>query len=178
MPKYVLFPGKSSTHFPLWLSAFNYSWKKPCTSRFEDPCEIQDEYKSKWPSLERTNFIQSQGGLETAQSVVSMARHPRVNKISNRRTMKKGAWSAEEDRKLVAYIMRYGIWNWTHMAEPAGQCVMCWTPLFSWSNFFSMKGFYVDLDLPYSRLNHLKESSNWVADIWIQTTEQWWIKIL
>ncbi|XP_030474749.1 transcription factor WER-like [Syzygium oleosum] len=49
-----------------------------------------------------------------------MARYPRVNKISNRKTMKKGAWSAEEDRKLVAYIMRYGIWNWTHMAEPAG----------------------------------------------------------
>ncbi|XP_010030549.2 transcription factor MYB30 [Eucalyptus grandis] len=50
-----------------------------------------------------------------------MARYPRVDKISNgKKTVKKGAWSADEDRKLVAYIMRYGIWNWTHMAEPAG----------------------------------------------------------
>ncbi|KAL3741218.1 hypothetical protein ACJRO7_016791 [Eucalyptus globulus] len=49
-----------------------------------------------------------------------MARYPRVDKISSSKTVKKGAWSAEEDRKLVAYIMRYGIWNWTHMAEPAG----------------------------------------------------------
>ncbi|KAL3722066.1 hypothetical protein ACJRO7_034423 [Eucalyptus globulus] len=50
-----------------------------------------------------------------------MARYPRVDKISNgKKTVNKGAWSAEEDRKLVAYIMRYGIWNGTHMAEPAG----------------------------------------------------------
>ncbi|KAK3412062.1 hypothetical protein EUGRSUZ_I00828 [Eucalyptus grandis] len=50
-----------------------------------------------------------------------MARYPRVDKISNgKKTVKKGAWSADEDRKLVAYIMRYGIWNWTHMVEPAG----------------------------------------------------------
>ncbi|KAL3741220.1 hypothetical protein ACJRO7_016793 [Eucalyptus globulus] len=50
-----------------------------------------------------------------------MARYPGVDKISNsKKTVKKGAWSAEEDQKLVAYIMRYGIWSWTHMAEPAG----------------------------------------------------------
>ncbi|KAK4746400.1 hypothetical protein SAY87_012712 [Trapa incisa] len=34
--------------------------------------------------------------------------------------MKKGPWSPEEDQKLVAYIQRYGIWNWNHMADPAG----------------------------------------------------------
>ncbi|XP_030550640.1 MYB-like transcription factor EOBI [Rhodamnia argentea] len=49
-----------------------------------------------------------------------MARYPKVDKIRNSKTVKKGAWNAEEDRKLVAYIKRYGIWNWTHMAEPAG----------------------------------------------------------
>ncbi|XP_039167398.1 transcription factor MYB4-like [Eucalyptus grandis] len=26
----------------------------------------------------------------------------------------------EEDQKLIAYIRRYGIWNWTQMAKPAG----------------------------------------------------------
>ncbi|KAI3440274.1 uncharacterized protein J3R85_003900, partial [Psidium guajava] len=49
-----------------------------------------------------------------------MARFPRVEKSNNKKTVKKGAWTAEEDHKLVAYIKRYGIWNWAHMAEPAG----------------------------------------------------------
>lgn len=34
--------------------------------------------------------------------------------------LKKGAWSPEEDQKLMAYIRRYGIWNWTHMPKAAG----------------------------------------------------------
>ncbi|KAL3722053.1 hypothetical protein ACJRO7_034410 [Eucalyptus globulus] len=49
-----------------------------------------------------------------------MARFPRVDKSNSKKTVKKGAWSVEEDQKLLAYIKRYGIWNWTHMAEPAG----------------------------------------------------------
>ena len=49
-----------------------------------------------------------------------MARFSRVDKSNSKKTAKKGAWSAEEDQKLVAYIKRYGIWNWTHMAKPAG----------------------------------------------------------
>ncbi|KAL3722067.1 hypothetical protein ACJRO7_034424 [Eucalyptus globulus] len=53
-----------------------------------------------------------------------MARFPRVDKSNSKKTVKKGSgrhtWSVEEDQKLVAYIKRYGIWNWTHMAEPAG----------------------------------------------------------
>ncbi|TYI04504.1 hypothetical protein ES332_A10G023600v1 [Gossypium tomentosum] len=36
------------------------------------------------------------------------------------RALKKGAWSPEEDKKLIAYIKRYGIWNWAEMAKPAG----------------------------------------------------------
>ncbi|OWM85693.1 hypothetical protein CDL15_Pgr029116 [Punica granatum] len=32
----------------------------------------------------------------------------------------KGPWSAEEDQKLIAYIRRYGIWNWTLMPKFAG----------------------------------------------------------
>ncbi|XP_022777377.1 transcription factor MYB13-like [Durio zibethinus] len=34
--------------------------------------------------------------------------------------LRKGPWSTEEDHKLIAYINRYGIWNWTEMAKPAG----------------------------------------------------------
>ncbi|KAF3614272.1 Transcription factor MYB34 [Capsicum annuum] len=35
-------------------------------------------------------------------------------------TIKKGAWSPEEDQKLRTYIMRYGIWNWRQMPKFAG----------------------------------------------------------
>nr|QCH41131.1 MYB transcription factor 19 [Dimocarpus longan] len=31
-----------------------------------------------------------------------------------------GTWSPEEDQKLVAYINRYGIWNWSQMPKAAG----------------------------------------------------------
>ncbi|KAG5224914.1 myb-related protein [Salix suchowensis] len=34
--------------------------------------------------------------------------------------LKKGAWSAEEDRKLMAYITRYGSWNWRQLPKFAG----------------------------------------------------------
>lgn len=35
--------------------------------------------------------------------------------------LKKGAWSADEDQKLVSYIKRYGIWNWTEIPKHAGE---------------------------------------------------------
>ncbi|XP_058197236.1 transcription factor MYB4-like [Rhododendron vialii] len=35
-------------------------------------------------------------------------------------TLNKGQWSPEEDQKLMAYIKRYGIWNWRQMPKPAG----------------------------------------------------------
>ncbi|KAE8702733.1 Myb-related protein Myb4 [Hibiscus syriacus] len=40
-----------------------------------------------------------------------MVRHP---------YLKKGTWTAGEDQKLTAYIMRYGIWNWNQMPKFAG----------------------------------------------------------
>ncbi|KAI7745812.1 hypothetical protein M8C21_027482 [Ambrosia artemisiifolia] len=35
-------------------------------------------------------------------------------------SLKKGTWSLEEDQKLVSYINRYGIWNWSLMPKYAG----------------------------------------------------------
>ncbi|KAL3741222.1 hypothetical protein ACJRO7_016795 [Eucalyptus globulus] len=49
-----------------------------------------------------------------------MVRHPLKPNKSNNTRVKKGTWSAEEDQKLIAYIKRYGIWNWIHMPKPAG----------------------------------------------------------
>ncbi|XP_002524710.3 transcription factor MYB4 isoform X1 [Ricinus communis] len=34
--------------------------------------------------------------------------------------LKRGTWSPEEDEKLIAYINRYGIWNWNAMPKAAG----------------------------------------------------------
>ncbi|XP_009624781.1 transcription factor MYB15-like isoform X3 [Nicotiana tomentosiformis] len=41
-------------------------------------------------------------------------------KSTNMEEIKKGAWSPEEDQKLKSYIIRYGIWNWSHMPKFAG----------------------------------------------------------
>lgn len=51
-----------------------------------------------------------------------MGRYPlSKNEKKNDTGLKKGAWSAEEDQKLIAYIQRYGIWNWTYMPKAAGK---------------------------------------------------------
>ncbi|XVF77861.1 hypothetical protein PTKIN_Ptkin14bG0081300 [Pterospermum kingtungense] len=45
-----------------------------------------------------------------------MVRHPHGNKTC----LKRGTWNPDEDRKLFAYVMRYGIWNWNQMPKYAG----------------------------------------------------------
>uniref|UniRef100_M1DRS7 GmMYB29A1 protein n=1 Tax=Solanum tuberosum TaxID=4113 RepID=M1DRS7_SOLTU len=46
---------------------------------------------------------------------------PRVQLQQQQSTnMKKGAWSPDEDQKLKSYIMKFGIWNWSHMPKFAG----------------------------------------------------------
>ncbi|KVI07741.1 Homeodomain-like protein [Cynara cardunculus var. scolymus] len=44
----------------------------------------------------------------------------KVSKWDMRSGLNKGAWSVEEDRKLTAYIQKYGIWNWSKMPPYAG----------------------------------------------------------
>ncbi|KAF2305049.1 hypothetical protein GH714_001367 [Hevea brasiliensis] len=46
-----------------------------------------------------------------------MMRAPNSDQIP----LKKGTWSPEEDHKLIAYINRYGIWNWTEMPKAAAR---------------------------------------------------------
>lgn len=35
--------------------------------------------------------------------------------------LKRGTWTPEEDRKLIAYVTRYGCWNWRQLPKFAGQ---------------------------------------------------------
>ncbi|XP_010051469.2 transcription factor MYB15-like [Eucalyptus grandis] len=45
-----------------------------------------------------------------------MARTPGRDKNG----MKKGTWTPEEDRKLKAYVSKYGFWNWRQLPKYAG----------------------------------------------------------
>ncbi|KAK4286209.1 hypothetical protein QN277_002798 [Acacia crassicarpa] len=45
-----------------------------------------------------------------------MVRTPSCDKSG----LKKGTWTSEEDRKLIAYVTRYGCWNWRQLPKYAG----------------------------------------------------------
>ncbi|KAF8043230.1 hypothetical protein BT93_A1544 [Corymbia citriodora subsp. variegata] len=45
-----------------------------------------------------------------------MARTPGLDKNG----MKKGTWTPEEDKKLRAYVRKYGFWNWRQLPKYAG----------------------------------------------------------
>lgn len=36
--------------------------------------------------------------------------------------LKKGTWTPDEDRKLAAYVSKYGCWNWRQLPKFAGIC--------------------------------------------------------
>ncbi|CAL0303925.1 unnamed protein product [Lupinus luteus] len=45
-----------------------------------------------------------------------MVRTPSCDKSG----MRKGTWTSEEDKKLIAYVTRYGCWNWRQLPKFAG----------------------------------------------------------
>lgn len=48
-----------------------------------------------------------------------MVRTPSCDKFG----MRKGTWTAEEDRKLTAYVTKYGCWNWRQLPRFAGRSI-------------------------------------------------------
>ncbi|XP_071702687.1 transcription factor MYB32-like [Rutidosis leptorrhynchoides] len=47
----------------------------------------------------------------------------------------KGSWSNEEDDKLISYITKYGIWNWSQMPKFAGLSRSGKSCRFRWMNY-------------------------------------------
>ncbi|XVE98962.1 hypothetical protein REPUB_Repub03eG0154900 [Reevesia pubescens] len=45
------------------------------------------------------------------------------NPSEEKKVIRKGGWSPEEDQKLIAYVSRYGIWNWNEIPKHAGMFV-------------------------------------------------------
>ncbi|KAE9616838.1 hypothetical protein Lal_00034926 [Lupinus albus] len=43
-----------------------------------------------------------------------------VRPCSDKNGIKKGTWTPEEDRKLFAYVTKYGHWNWRQLPKFAG----------------------------------------------------------
>lgn len=39
---------------------------------------------------------------------------------SEKNGLRKGTWTPEEDKKLIAYVTRYGHWNWNLLPKFAG----------------------------------------------------------
>jgi len=40
--------------------------------------------------------------------------------FSEKSRLRKGTWTPEEDKKLSAYVTRYGHWNWNLLPKFAG----------------------------------------------------------
>ncbi|XP_022862501.1 myb-related protein 308-like [Olea europaea var. sylvestris] len=43
-----------------------------------------------------------------------------ISPYYEKNTVKKGSWTLEEDRKLTAYVTKYGCWNWRQIPKYAG----------------------------------------------------------
>ncbi|KAI4296593.1 hypothetical protein L6164_036541 [Bauhinia variegata] len=111
-------------HYRLWESNSNNnlieSWPDPVSTSFkvfslatENPKKFQ--FRNLY--IDRVLIWKSNKKIHRVGTVKgSMRMASRKDKTE----LKKVPWSPEEDEKLIAYITRYGIWNWSHMPKPAG----------------------------------------------------------
>ncbi|XP_028787774.1 transcription factor MYB14-like [Neltuma alba] len=67
-------------------------------------------------SLVNSDPVRENKGIDRLQKQRKMARTPSCDKSG----LKKGTWTPEEDRKLIAYVTRYGCWNWRQLPKYAG----------------------------------------------------------
>ncbi len=63
-----------------------------------------------------TKIFNFRTGERETHTSFKMVRTPCCDKSG----MKKGTWTPEEDRKLIAYVTKYGCWNWRQLPKFAG----------------------------------------------------------
>jgi hypothetical protein len=81
------------------------------------------------PRVSNSPGRKSERQREREEIKEEMVRTPSCDKNG----LKKGTWTAEEDRKLTAYVTRYGCWNWRQLPKFAGNYII---------KIFSGKAYY------------------------------------
>ncbi|CAN4104870.1 unnamed protein product [Withania somnifera] len=77
---------------------------------------------------------------------------------------KKGTWTPEEDRKLVAYINKYGCWNWRQLPKYAGLARCGKSCRLRWMNYLRPN---------VRRGNYTKEEDEIILNLHAQLGNKW-----
>ncbi|GKD52873.1 putative homeodomain-like protein [Tanacetum coccineum] len=80
--------------------------------------------------------------------------------------LKKGAWSVDEDQKLITYINRYGIWNWSQMPRFAGLSRSGKSCRLRWMNYLRpnvKKGIFSEEEEEIILVSHSQLGNRWSA---------------
>ncbi|XP_028808415.1 transcription factor MYB4-like [Neltuma alba] len=86
------------------------------------------------------------------------------NPRSDTNGLKKGTWTPEEDRKLIAYVTRYGCWNWRQLPRFAGLARCGKSCRLRWLN-------YLRPDI--KRGNYTKEEDELIIELHHQLGNRW-----
>ncbi|XP_054790781.1 transcription factor MYB13-like [Prosopis cineraria] len=86
------------------------------------------------------------------------------NPRSDSSGLKKGTWTPEEDRKLIAYVTRYGCWNWRQLPRFAGLARCGKSCRLRWLN-------YLRPDI--KRGNYTKEEDELIIKLHQQLGNRW-----
>ncbi|PHU12252.1 Myb-related protein Myb4, partial [Capsicum chinense] len=77
---------------------------------------------------------------------------------------KKGTWTPEEDRKLAAYITKYGSWNWRQLPKYAGLARCGKSCRLRWMNYLRPN---------VKRGNYTKEEDEIILNLHAQLGNKW-----
>lgn len=127
-------------HGPIHVLTSNYPFKKHKIEKIEDFLILNEMCYTFWsksvygintglhPSHDLVpNYPESfaERRVKNREFEERMVRTP----ICDKSGLRKGTWTVEEDRKLMAYVTRYGCWNWRQLPKFAGNFPILWIHL-------------------------------------------------